>query len=682
MFVHRTYGVAAAALGVVALGCADPELNTELRPEGPPDVLAVLVMTDASFQLSEQATYCRPNDEKRPGLVGLPDFTTQQVCPETLSDGVDPVDNAYPDGWYVRIMFDELLDPSIETLTEILDSSGEGTGTFRGSVRDANPVTLECQSVTNNAMVNVDYDGYYSPSGNRVTWPVGPSLVIKPNDPLLVATGKECQITINESVVDKSGNPVPETQRGPYPFRIAPIKVIATESDDAAGSRPISALYPWFDNFYLQFNTEVTAESLCPDDDGDFNCDAESTFSFRDTGHPEQGPGVCDVTDTPCGTFADCDSGLGDTLCGRGFCGVSETACNTSADCPSGETCNTNYAYSLEPYGFTNTEYAAGPVLPLQTERSYVFAFTQGAKLVDRCGAETTLGAADPGDLTQIRFATAEFGLTGTSILNGEVPTAMRRLQFNFNNVLQNQATATAGQGAIVPAEFKDINGQPSFTITPSPKKLTGPCTAGTCQTEDLTPAEQLIVSPFFDGQTQVQGHLELATEYTATLKAGTVVKDFYGASWTADEDITISWTTQPAIQLTGLTARNTGELLSVGNNGTLVRPSPATTTDIYLSFNASMDPTTLDLDEIEVEPAVPGLAIEQPSGCGGAENLTGWYPSCSLRLRGAFAEGTYKITLLAGSELKDIFGVAYTQANDASITIEIEDAPSRAQCL
>src|SRR5690606_39027695 len=112
-------------------------------------------------------------DEKRPGLVGLPDFTTQQVCPETLADGVDPVDNAYPDGWYVRIMFDELLDPSIETLTEILDANGEGTGTFRGSIRDANPVKLECQSVTNNAMVNVDYDGYYSPSGNRVTWPVG-----------------------------------------------------------------------------------------------------------------------------------------------------------------------------------------------------------------------------------------------------------------------------------------------------------------------------------------------------------------------------------------------------------------------------------------------------------------------------------------------------------------------------
>src|SRR5678815_3298694 len=105
MFVYRrTHGVLVATLGALALGaCEDPNENTELRPEGPPDVLSVLVLSDATTQLYETATYCRPNDEKRPSLVGLPDFTTQQVCDTDLSKGADMVTNAYPDGWYVRI---------------------------------------------------------------------------------------------------------------------------------------------------------------------------------------------------------------------------------------------------------------------------------------------------------------------------------------------------------------------------------------------------------------------------------------------------------------------------------------------------------------------------------------------------------------------------------------------------
>src|SRR5687767_9578728 len=111
MFVNRTHGVAAAALGALAMGaCDDPALNTDLRPEGPPDVLAVLVMTDASTHLLEKATYCKAGDPFTPTIVGLPDFTTTEVCPE--SGSASPVTTAYPDGWYVRIMFDELLDPS------------------------------------------------------------------------------------------------------------------------------------------------------------------------------------------------------------------------------------------------------------------------------------------------------------------------------------------------------------------------------------------------------------------------------------------------------------------------------------------------------------------------------------------------------------------------------------------
>ena len=191
MFAIRTHGVVAATLGVLAVGgCTDPAQSTDLRPEGPPDVLAVTVLSDAATQLYETATYCKPNDPQRPSLVGLPDFTTLQVCPADGS-AVDEMTSAYPDGWYVRVMFDELLDPSIETLTEIVDEDGMGTGTYEGSIADSHPVTLECVSSVTKTMTPVSYTGYYSPAGNRVTWPLGPSIVIKPNDPKSIATNTE-----------------------------------------------------------------------------------------------------------------------------------------------------------------------------------------------------------------------------------------------------------------------------------------------------------------------------------------------------------------------------------------------------------------------------------------------------------------------------------------------------------
>jgi hypothetical protein len=282
MFAHRTHGVVAATLGALGLAlaaCDDPAQNTDLRPEGPPDVLSVLVMTDAVGGLYETATYCRPNDEKRPSQVGLPDFTTQQVCSATLSEGADEVTDAYPDGWYVRIMFDELLDPNVETLTEVTDEdTGQGTGVYVGSIASTHPVKLECESVTGGGMVEVDYDGYYSPSGNRITWPLGPSLVIKPNDPTLVATSSECQVTILDALTDKQGETVASDQRGPYKFKVAPIQVL--EIDPADGDT-VDAYTPYGDGMYVMFNTEVDPASICDEGTGMDECE----FSFTpDTG--------------------------------------------------------------------------------------------------------------------------------------------------------------------------------------------------------------------------------------------------------------------------------------------------------------------------------------------------------------------------------------------------------------
>ncbi len=709
MFVHRMHGVAAAALGALALGgCTDPALNTDLRPAGPPEVLAVLVMTDAASQLIEAATYCKSGDELRPTLVGLPDFTTQQVCPE--SGDPTPVTNAYPDGWYVRIMFDELLDPSFEELTPILDTdTGAETGSYSGSIIAAHPVTVQCRSSVSNQFVNVDYDGYYSPSGNRTTWPVGPSIVIKPNDPTVIATNTECQVTLNNAITDKQGESVPEAQRGPFSFKIAPITVVSMDPpvDDQDYESPIDAVTIYFDNPFVQFNTSVDYTSICPDEDDDGLCDDEKTFSIRDVTHPTQGPGYCDVTSETCGQLSDCLTKTptgGDTLCGRGFCGVTGGSCNVKADCPDPtEHCGTSYAYDYIAYGDTDAEYGLGPVEPIETNHKYIFQFTPGAVLRDRCGKETTLPTPDiPVDGKQqtasvaddnlyARFITDKFDFNSTTIVTGEVASAMKRLQYNFNNVLQGQDTAASNGNALPESTAIDAtSATPAFTITPLPKKLTAACSGTSpCPTADLAANELLIISPNADGQTQLNGQLQMNTEYTATIKKGTMIKDFYGVPYEVkDQDLVVKWKTQPAIVMTGIALRNTGQLFSTGNKGTLTKNEASNTTDIRFSFNASIDPTTFDLSDVKIEPALPGLTIAAPSGCGyfnatsKSTNASGWIGACTMRLRGIVPAGSYKITFLAGAKVKDIFGVDYTHPADTTITVDVAEAPAAVECL
>jgi hypothetical protein len=264
MLVHRprlkTQGAVVSTVAMLALGaCTDPTARTDLRPEGPPDVLAVLVLNDALGGLVESAAYCKAGDEKRPGLVGLPDFTTQQVCPEEI--GLQPAElsNAAPEIWYVRIMFDELLDPSVEDLIPVLDENDQETGVFNGTLRNTQPVKLECEVAGPSGspvFVAVDYDGYYSPSGNAVTWPLGPSLVIKPLDPTIIPVDTRCRVEINSTVRDKSGEPVPADQRGPFHFRMASAEIISISPG------PGERVNPEFGGVDLTFNVEVDASSI------------------------------------------------------------------------------------------------------------------------------------------------------------------------------------------------------------------------------------------------------------------------------------------------------------------------------------------------------------------------------------------------------------------------------------
>jgi hypothetical protein len=281
MFVNRTRGVLWATSGVLALvGCTDPAQKTDLRPAGPPEVLSVLVMNDAAGNLAEGATFCKTGDPFRPGLVSTIDGVGHQLCPDDVSMGVDELADANPSNWYVRVMFDELLDPSIEDLVPILDDTGMDTGTESGTLANTQPFTLQCQSVDpTKGLVDVPYDGYYSPAGNKITWPVGPSLVVVPSSPSLVATQSECQITLKDNIKDKDGNAVPMDQRGPYKFKIAPVQVIAADTSPADGDMvdPIAA------GVDLTFNTAVDPSTIgvtfTPDPGNDF-AQAESDTEF------------------------------------------------------------------------------------------------------------------------------------------------------------------------------------------------------------------------------------------------------------------------------------------------------------------------------------------------------------------------------------------------------------------
>lgn len=240
MLDYRSTVAAAVCAGAALVGCSDPDLPTDLRTSGPPNVTTVLIGSDLTStvdpnpggfsRLLETATFCRLNDNKRPKTVSLPDIRSITVCPVDLSKPAEENGTAEgaPPGWYVRIAFDKLLDPRIEDLVPVLDSMGNQTGTI-GTFRGPNmtqPVTLKCNGV------DIAYDGYYAPGGNGVSWPVGPDLFIAPLRPTDAPTGATCTVSIRDNVHNKAGESVPADQRD-YTFKIAPMALRFAVPDPA-----------------------------------------------------------------------------------------------------------------------------------------------------------------------------------------------------------------------------------------------------------------------------------------------------------------------------------------------------------------------------------------------------------------------------------------------------------------
>lgn len=228
MLVYRSMVAAAMCTGALLVGCVVPDQPTDLRKDGPPNVTAVTVMSDLKTsidprpprisRLIESATFCRPGDEKRPGLVGLPDISTYQVCPEDFeapSPTLGAVEGA-PPSWFVRVVFDKLLDPNVEDLVPMDPTMPAGT--LVGTLADTQPVTLTCNGI------DVPYGGYYVPNGNRISWPLGPALFVQPLSAVSVPTGALCKIDIKDMVHNKRGESVPNDQRS-YTFKIGPMNL-------------------------------------------------------------------------------------------------------------------------------------------------------------------------------------------------------------------------------------------------------------------------------------------------------------------------------------------------------------------------------------------------------------------------------------------------------------------------
>ena len=238
MLDYRSTIVALGVLvGTLHVGCGDPDLPTDLRTSGPPNITTVTVMSDLENdadpdstrtglgRILEDATYCRIGDDKRPGLVGLPDIRVIQICPDDLQMGAmdDGKAEAVPPAWFVRVVFDQLLDPSIEDLVPVLDDKGMETGQM-GTLENTQPVTLKCNGV------DVAYGGDYVPNGNKQSWPLGPALFITPIAATDVPTGATCTVSVKDKVQNKHHQSAPTDHRD-FTFQIAAMSFRFSDPD-------------------------------------------------------------------------------------------------------------------------------------------------------------------------------------------------------------------------------------------------------------------------------------------------------------------------------------------------------------------------------------------------------------------------------------------------------------------
>lgn len=274
----------ASAVTLTVMGCGKEDSASDLRPEGPPEILQVFVIDgDGTSKLA---------------YGDHPDITGRAEDPPDLvpshADQAGPVENAVVSGNRIRIVLDELLRASTveqfvcacaaggcttightfdgtevdpEACTSCADdpatplplnetgrcSDANLDGVPDDAILQAAVVTLSCQVAD---VVSGENDGWYNPSGNQQiptqlgTNALGPALVLNP--PLL-PTNADCTVVIATSVVDKDGVAVPAVNAT---FHTEPMLVIASSPPDGA-----SGISTVDFTAAITFNTELDGAS-------------------------------------------------------------------------------------------------------------------------------------------------------------------------------------------------------------------------------------------------------------------------------------------------------------------------------------------------------------------------------------------------------------------------------------
>ncbi|MEM9492106.1 MAG: Ig-like domain-containing protein, partial [Myxococcota bacterium] len=265
---------------VLLAACSDSNLITDLNPEGPPRITMVSVLSQS---LGEAATFCAQGSDIKVSTL---------YCPLARDDIDQPIEgerpfsavaDTAPLGWYMRIVFDELLDPSVE---ELRDENGDGR--LEGHLDSTVPVSLNCDDT------DLQYDGFYNPAGNSVSDPPGPSLVVSALEVFPAATGSQCAVTVRDSVVDKDGTAVSSDERGPFEFSIGPMLLVQTLP--SPGSEGIAVDAP----VVLAFNAPIDANSLGA---GEllFQTDAGADIPFSTAVSPEEPSVLLIIPEAPLG---------------------------------------------------------------------------------------------------------------------------------------------------------------------------------------------------------------------------------------------------------------------------------------------------------------------------------------------------------------------------------------------